>query len=46
MAAANEKFERRFNEMEKRLKGSGISLEAATERQMDDAWEAAKNALR
>jgi MazG family protein len=46
MAAANEKFERRFNEMEKRLKGSGISLEAATERQMDDAWEAAKIALR
>ncbi len=46
MAAANEKFERRFNEMEKRLKGSGISLEAATERQMDDAWEAAKKALR
>ena len=46
MAAANEKFERRFNEMEKRLKGSGISLEAATERQMDDAWEAAKKARR
>jgi MazG family protein len=46
LAAANEKFERRFNEMEKRLKGSGKSLEEAAEREMDDAWEAAKKALR
>lgn len=42
MAAANDKFERRFNEMERLLKDTGISLEAATTRQMDDAWEAAK----
>lgn len=46
LAAANEKFERRFNEMEKMLKSSGRSLEEATEREMDDAWEAAKKALR
>lgn len=46
LAAANEKFERRFNGMEKILKLAGKSLEEATEREMDDAWEAAKNALR
>lgn len=45
LAAANEKFERRFNEMERRLKASGNSLEEATAGQMDDAWEAAKKAL-
>ena len=42
MAAANEKFERRFNEMERLLKAAGKSLEEASERQMDEAWEAAK----
>ena len=42
MAAANEKFERRFNEMERLLKAAGKSLEEANERQMDEAWEAAK----
>jgi ATP diphosphatase len=46
LASANEKFERRFNEMEKLLKVSGMTLDEATERQMDDAWEAAKKALR
>ncbi|MCW1883286.1 nucleoside triphosphate pyrophosphohydrolase [Luteolibacter flavescens] len=42
LAAANDKFERRFGEMEKRLKAAGISLEDATADQMDDAWEEAK----
>lgn len=46
MAAANEKFERRFNEMERRLKEKGKTLEGATESEMDDAWEAGKKALR
>jgi MazG family protein len=46
LAAANEKFESRFNEMERRLKVSGLTLDEATERQMDDAWEAAKRALK
>ncbi|WP_193211898.1 nucleoside triphosphate pyrophosphohydrolase [Luteolibacter marinus] len=45
MAAANDKFERRFDEMERRLKEAGISLEQATASQMDDAWEAAKRNL-
>ncbi|RYD65313.1 MAG: nucleoside triphosphate pyrophosphohydrolase [Verrucomicrobiaceae bacterium] len=44
LAAANEKFERRFGDMEQRLKAAGISLEDATVDQMDDAWEAAKRA--
>jgi len=44
MAAANEKFERRFNEMESRLKAKGKTLEQASESEMDDAWEAAKKA--
>ncbi len=44
MAAANEKFERRFNEMERRLKEKGKSLEEATASEMDDEWEAAKKA--
>lgn len=46
LTAANEKFERRFDEMERRLKASNISLEAATADQMDGAWEVAKKALR
>jgi len=42
MAAANDKFERRFNEMEKRLKAKGKTLEEASPSEMDDEWEAAK----
>lgn len=42
LSAANEKFERRFNDMERRLKASGLSLDEATTDQMDEAWEAAK----
>ncbi len=42
MAAANQKFERRFGEMERVLGARGITLEAATPGQMDEAWEAAK----
>jgi MazG family protein len=44
LAAANDKFERRFGEMERRLKLSGITLDEATAEQMDEAWEAAKRA--
>ncbi|MEK7953865.1 nucleoside triphosphate pyrophosphohydrolase [Luteolibacter soli] len=44
LSAANEKFEKRFGDMERRLKEAGLSLEAATADQMDDAWEAAKRA--
>lgn len=44
LAAANEKFERRFNEMERRLRESGKTLDAATADQMDEAWEAVKKA--
>jgi ATP diphosphatase len=42
LAASNEKFERRFGDMERRLKALGLTLEAATAEQMDEAWEAAK----
>ncbi len=42
MAAANAKFERRFGLMEQALTTAGITLEAATAAQMEDAWEAAK----
>lgn len=42
MAAANEKFERRFNDMEQRLKAKGKTLDQATASEMDDEWEAAK----
>ena len=42
MAAANTKFETRFGEMERILKAKGLTLEAATPSQMEDAWEAAK----
>jgi MazG family protein len=44
LAAANDKFERRFGEMERRLKLSGLTLDEATAEQMDEAWEAAKRA--
>lgn len=42
LAAANEKFERRFGEMERLLKAEGIGLREATPDQMDHAWETAK----
>jgi MazG family protein len=42
MAAANTKFEKRFGEMERILSSQGLSLEAATAPQMEDAWETAK----
>lgn len=45
MAAANSKFETRFGEMERILKAEGLTLEAATSSQMEDAWEAAKKEL-
>ncbi|MBQ2379012.1 MAG: nucleoside triphosphate pyrophosphohydrolase [Akkermansia sp.] len=40
--AANRKFEKRFNHLEKTLKALGISLEAATAEQMEAAWQQAK----
>jgi len=42
MAAANTKFERRFGEMERLLSAQGLTLQAATAAQMEDAWEVAK----
>jgi MazG family protein len=42
MAAANNKFESRFDEMERILRAKGLTLEAATAEQMEVAWEAAK----
>jgi MazG family protein len=42
MASANNKFEKRFGEMERALTSSGLTLEAATPAQMEDAWEQAK----
>ncbi len=44
MAEANRKFETRFGKMEQALKARGLTLEAATPAQMEDAWEAAKRA--
>lgn len=41
---ANAKFVRRFQAVERRLRGQGLSLEAATLEQMDAAWEAEKRA--
>lgn len=40
--AANRKFERRFNMLEKDLKSQGISLQDATTEQMEAAWQRAK----
>ncbi len=40
--AANRKFERRFNSLEKTLKAQGISLQDATTEQMEEAWQSAK----
>lgn len=45
LAAANTKFETRFGEMERVLRAQGLTLEAATPAQMEDAWEAAKSRL-
>jgi MazG family protein len=42
MAAANSKFENRFNAMEARLRAAGKTLQEATADEMDDAWEAVK----
>lgn len=46
MATANVKFETRFTNMEKLLKERGLTLEAATPDEMEDAWEEAKRAAR
>ena len=40
--AANRKFERRFNFLEKALKAQGISLNDATVEEMEAAWQQAK----
>ena len=45
MAAANTKFENRFGEMERILSAGGLTLEAASAAQMEDAWEVAKRRL-
>ncbi len=42
MAAANDKFERRFGEMERLLKTRNLTLEAASPAEMEDAWVAVK----
>lgn len=42
MDAANRKFESRFGEMERQLAARGLTLEAATPDQMEDAWTTAK----
>ncbi len=42
MAAANDKFERRFGAMERALAQQGLTLEAASLAQMEAAWQAAK----
>lgn len=42
LAAANRKFERRFNAMERLLKEQGLSLAEATGAQMEDAWKLVK----
>jgi len=42
MAAANEKFERRFAAMEKALKAKGVTLDDASLDEMESEWQAAK----
>lgn len=42
MAAANEKFMRRFHAMEKRLERDGVSLEGASLEVMDSVWDEVK----
>lgn len=46
MATANAKFETRFTDMEKLLKERGLTLEAASADEMEDAWQQAKEAGR
>ncbi|MGC4013135.1 MAG: nucleoside triphosphate pyrophosphohydrolase [Luteolibacter sp.] len=46
MARANAKFEDRFHHMERLLSDRGLTLEAATADQMEDAWTEAKLAGR
>lgn len=46
MAAANNKFEKRFGAMERLLKSGKVTLEAATPAEMEDAWIAAKESER
>ena len=46
MASSNAKFEKRFGAMERILKSKGLTLEAATPAQMEDAWEKAKRESR
>jgi ATP diphosphatase len=46
MQRANNKFVRRFNEVERRLLEIGIGVDAATPAEMESAWEAAKTAER
>jgi len=45
MAAANEKFMRRFHAMQSRLESEGRSLEAASLEEMDAAWDEVKRAV-
>jgi MazG family protein len=42
LARANAKFERRFTAMERALRDAGLTLEAATPEQMNDAWSVVK----
>lgn len=44
MATANAKFETRFTDMELLLKARGLTLEAASPEEMEEAWEEAKEA--
>jgi MazG family protein len=44
MAAANDKFLRRFHAMEKRLLAQGKALEGLSLQEMDAAWDAVKDA--
>lgn len=41
--AANRKFERRFNALERHLKAQGLSLHEATDGQMEAAWQKVKS---
>lgn len=45
LAAANAKFEHRFNEMERLLATAGVPLETAGAARMDEAWEQAKRTV-
>ncbi len=45
MARANQKFEQRFGMMEQSLRHAGLSLEQASQSQMEDEWQKAKVAI-